>query len=108
MKAVRPVLAAVVALLLLAGTARAADPGRVVALTPFTANILTQLGVTPIAVAEPAAGEESLDPRLRNVKRLAMSHPNGPNLEQLVALRPDTVFSSPIWRAGSPGLGSRL
>jgi iron complex transport system substrate-binding protein len=101
-KLVRPFLAAVVAALVLASTASAADPGRVVALTPFTANVLARLGVTPIAVAQPAAGEESLDARLRNVKRLAMSHPNGPNLEQLVSLRPDTVFSSPIWRAGTP------
>jgi iron complex transport system substrate-binding protein len=101
-KLVRPLLTAVVALLLVASTANAADPGRVVALTPFTANILAQLGVTPVAVAEPAAGDESLDPRLRNVRRLAMSHPNGPNLEQLISLRPDTVFSSPIWRAGTP------
>src|SRR3954454_20011726 len=97
----RIALAALLALLLLASTAHAAGPGRVVALTPFTANVLAQLGVASVAVGEPGAGEEALDPRLRNVRRLTLSHPNGPNLEQLVTLRPDAVFSSPIWRAGT-------
>src|SRR6185312_5904732 len=41
------------------------------------------------------------------VPRLTRSHPNGPNLEQLVALRPDALFSSPTWRAGTPRI-SRL
>jgi ABC-type Fe3+-hydroxamate transport system substrate-binding protein len=41
------------------------------------------------------------------VPRLTLSHPNGPNLEQLVALRPDALFSSPTWRAGTPRI-SRL
>jgi iron complex transport system substrate-binding protein len=104
-KHVRPLLAAAVAVLALvvaAAPARAADPGRIVAITPFTANILAQLGVTPVAVGAPASGEEGLDARLKNVPKLTLSHPNGPNLEQLVALQPDTVFSSPIWRAGTP------
>ena len=104
-------IALVAAVLAAAAPARAQDPGRVVALTPFTANILTQLGVKPVAVAEPASTEEKLDPRLKGVPRLAMSHPNGPNLEQLVALRPDTVFSGPVWRAGTPkiqNLGIRV
>lgn len=101
MKLARLLLAAVASFLVLAASAQA-DVGRVVALTPFTANVLAQLGVTPIAVADPGPGDEGLDPRLKNVRRLTMSHPNGPNLEQLVALRPDTVFSSPIWRAGTP------
>lgn len=95
-------IATIVAVLAAAAPARAQAPERVVALTPFTANVLAQLGVTPIAVAEPASTEEKLDPRLRSARRLAMSHPNGPNLEQLVSLRPDAVFSSPVWRAGTP------
>ncbi len=82
--------------------AHAAGPERIVAITPFTANILAQLGVKPVAVAEPAAGEEDLHPALRDIPRLKLSHPNGPNLEQLAALRPDAVFSSPTWRAGTP------
>lgn len=104
MKLARPLLAAIIAVLLLAAApaANAADAGRIVAITPFTSNVLAELGVMPVAVGEPGAGDEGLDPRLRNVKRLALSHPNGPNLEQLVTLRPDTVFSSPVWRAGTP------
>lgn len=92
----------IAALAVAAAPARAEVPERIVAITPFTANVLVQLGVAPIAVAEPAATDEALDPRLDGVARLKLSHPNGPNLEQLVALRPDAVLSSPIWRAGTP------
>ncbi len=51
-----PLLRAVLA------AAHAARPGRVVALTPFTANVLVSLGITPLAVGQPGAGEEPLDP----------------------------------------------
>jgi iron complex transport system substrate-binding protein len=94
----------------LAGAAPSADaatPKRIVAITPFTANILAQLGVRPVAVGAPAAGQQGLTSALNGVPRLTLSHPNGPNLEQLVALRPDTLFSSPVWRAGTPRI-SRL
>lgn len=84
------------------GAAHAATPERIVAITPFTANILAQLGVRPVAVASPTAGEQGLSSALNGVARLKLSHPNGPNLEQLVALRPDALFSSPTWRAGTP------
>jgi iron complex transport system substrate-binding protein len=84
------------------GAAHAATPKRIVAITPFTANILAQLRVRPVAVASPAAGEQGLSSALNGVARLKLSHPNGPNLEQLVALRPDALFSSPTWRAGTP------
>jgi iron complex transport system substrate-binding protein len=102
-------IAALLAVAVAAATpsAQAATPKRIVAITPFTANILAQLGVRPVAVAAPAAGEQGLTSALNGVPRLTLSHPNGPNLEQLVALRPDTLFSSPTWRAGTPRI-SRL
>lgn len=92
-------LFAVVATLALASAATAQAPERVVALTPFTANVLAGLGVVPTAIGEAPSGE--LDARLDAVPRLKLSHPNGPNLEQLLALRPDLVFSSPVWRPGT-------
>lgn len=82
--------------------AHAATPKRIVAITPFTANVLAQLGVRPVAVADSAGGQEGLLSSLSGVPRLTLSHPNGPNLEQLVTFRPDVLFSSPTWRAGTP------
>lgn len=96
----RVVLAALALSVVLAAPAAAQAPERVVAFTPFTANVLVDLGVTPVAVGDAPAGE--VDPRLDHVPRLKLAHPNGPNLEQLLALRPDVVFSSPVWRPGTP------
>lgn len=91
---------AVAATLALAAPAAAAP--RVVSFTPFESNILAQLGVKPVAIGKPPAGQEFLDSRLASVRRLALTHPNGPALEGLLALRPDIVLSSPTWRAGTP------
>lgn len=97
---------ALVALLLalaVAAPAQAASK-RIVALTPFTANVLADLGVRPVAVGDPSSTSQKLSSKLNGVKRLRLSHPRGPNLEQLAALRPDIVFSSPIWRPGTPAI----
>lgn len=67
----------------------AAAPKRVVALTPFTANTAVAMGVRPVAIGQALGGKDRIDRRLRGVKVLPLSHPNGPNLEQLAALRPD-------------------
>jgi ABC-type Fe3+-hydroxamate transport system substrate-binding protein len=80
--------------------AAAAPPKRVVALTPFTANTLAGLGVKPVAIGQTLGGNERFDAALRDAKVLPLSHPNGPNMEQLAALRPQLVFSSPTWRKG--------
>jgi iron complex transport system substrate-binding protein len=94
-------LATVAVLTVLAGPAHAAPPQRVVALTPFSANALAQLGVNPVAIGQTLGGNERFDRRLRNVRRLPLAHPNGPNMEQLAALRARLVFSSPTWRRGA-------
>jgi iron complex transport system substrate-binding protein len=74
---------------------------RIVALTPFAANTLAKLGVTPIAVGQTLGGRERLSPKLRHVPILKLSHPMGPNLEQLTALRPSLVLSSKTWAKGN-------
>jgi iron complex transport system substrate-binding protein len=96
-RARRLALVAAAALAVLAPAAEAA-PKRVVALTPFAANTLSQLGVEPVAIGQTLGGNERFDPRLADVKVLPLAHPNGPNMEQLAALRPQLVFSSPTWR----------
>jgi ABC-type Fe3+-hydroxamate transport system substrate-binding protein len=84
-----------------AAPAASAAPKRIVALTPFTANTLAELGVKPVGLGQTLGGNERFDSALKRVKVLPLSHPNGPNMEQLAALRPQLVFSSPTWRKGA-------
>ena len=98
-RAARGLLAA--ALLLLVAAPAAGADRRVVALSPFTANTLAIFGVTPIAVGQTIGGREHLSRRLHDVPRLTLSHPAGPNLEQLAVLEPDLVLSAPVWRKGN-------
>ncbi|HEX5713612.1 MAG TPA: ABC transporter substrate-binding protein [Solirubrobacterales bacterium] len=103
-----PLLAAalVFAALALPAVANAAPqpPKRVVALTPFAANTLAKLGVTPVAIGQTLGGAERFSPKLKNVTELPLSHPNGPNLEQLASLNPDLVFSSQTWAKGNQAM----
>ena len=103
----RAVLAtlAVAALLLIPAAASATPPKRVVALTPFGANTLVELGVKPVGVGQTLGGRERLSPELRGIPVLPLSHPNGPNLEQLATLDPDLVLSSPTWAKGNSSMG---
>lgn len=88
-----------VALLGVPATAAAA-PKRIVALTPFTANTMAGLGVKPVAIGEQLGGEDRLSPLLRGVPRLTLSHPSGPNMEQLAQRNPQLVLSGPAWQRG--------
>jgi iron complex transport system substrate-binding protein len=81
-----------------------AAPKRIVALTPFAANTLVKLGVTPIAIGQTVGGNERFDPRLGGVTVLPLSHPDGPNLEQLASLRPQLVFSTKTWAKGNAAI----
>lgn len=94
-----PILAAVAASLVLAAPAAAASQ-RIVTLSPFTANALASLRVTPTAIGVMPGTNDFYASRLRNVRRLSLSHPNGPNMEQLAVLNPSLVLSSPEWRKG--------
>jgi iron complex transport system substrate-binding protein len=97
-------LAAAALALTLPAVAPAAPPKRIVALTPFTANTLAALGVRPVAVGQTLGGQDRLDPRLKGVPTLGLSHPNGPNLEQLAVRNPQLVLSAPIWKKGEAGM----
>lgn len=81
-----------------------APPKRIAALSPFTANTLAELGVRPVAIGQTLGGHDRIDARLRGVPTLALSHPNGPNLEQLAVRNPQLVLSAPIWRKGEAGM----
>jgi iron complex transport system substrate-binding protein len=85
----------------LAAPATADAPKRIVALTPFSANTLSALGVEPIAIGDTLGGDENFAPALRGVRTLPLAHPNGPNMEQLASLRPGLVLSSPTWARGN-------
>jgi iron complex transport system substrate-binding protein len=98
-----PAALAVLAVALMPGAAQAA-PKRIAALTPFTANTLAALGVRPVAVGQTLGGHDRLDARLKGVPTLALSHPNGPNLEQLAVRNPQLVLSAPIWKKGEAGM----
>ena len=41
---------------------------------------------------------------MKGVPVLPLSHPNGPNLEQLASLDPDLVFSSRTWAKGNESM----
>jgi ABC-type Fe3+-hydroxamate transport system substrate-binding protein len=100
------ILAVVFALMaLFAPATAAAPPQRIVALTPFGANTLAKLGVRPVGVGQTLGGRERLSPKLKGVPVLPLSHPNGPNLEQLASLDPDLVLSSPTWAKGNESMG---
>jgi iron complex transport system substrate-binding protein len=98
----RAMIVAVIALAVLAAAPAAqAAPKRIAALTPFSANTLAGLGVLPVAIGETPDGSERLASNLRNVPRLTLSHPNGPNMEELALRNPKLVFSSPTWAKGA-------
>lgn len=78
----------------------AAAAKRVVALTPFTANTAARIGVRPIAIGQTLGGHDRFAPALRGVPTLTLSHPGGPNIEQLASLRARLVLSAPVWRKG--------
>ncbi|MFT4035942.1 MAG: ABC transporter substrate-binding protein [Patulibacter sp.] len=83
----------------------AATPKRIVALTPYSANTMALLGVKPIAVGQVSSGGSSVySSKLAGVPRLPLSHPNGPNLEQLTQLDADFVFTSQAWSRGTAGM----
>jgi len=92
--------ALLVVALVAAPAAQAKPPERIVALTPFAANTLAGLGVKPVGIGATPDGKERRASNLKGVKQLTLSHPNGPNMEELALLNPQLVFSSPTWAKG--------
>jgi len=101
----KAVLAALLGLALCSPAPAAAAPQRIVALTPFVANTLVKLGIEPVAVGQTLGGRERISSKLKGVPVLPLSHPNGPNLEQIASLDPDLVFSSRTWAKGNESMG---
>ena len=83
-----------------AGPASAVNPNRVVALTPFSANAMAQMGAFPAAVGQTLGGDRRLVSGLRNTPVLKLSHPMGPNREELALYAPELIFTSPQWSRG--------
>ncbi len=106
MSRTRTLLAALLATVvaLTAATPATAAYKRVAALTPFTANAMAQMGVKPVARGELLGGVDQVDPLLRGVRVLKLSHPNGANLEQLAQLNPQLVLTTPTFRKGAAGM----
>ncbi|MEX0619957.1 MAG: ABC transporter substrate-binding protein [Solirubrobacterales bacterium] len=79
-------------------------PDRVVALTPFAANTMANLGTRPIAVGQTLGGDRRLASVLITTPRLKLIHPVGPSLEQLVQQKPDLVLTSSQWAKGTEAM----
>lgn len=94
-------LIALVAAVLAAPAANAAKQQRIIALTPFSANTLVNVGVRPIAIGSEAIGRKGLSPKLKGIRQLPLSHPSGPNMEQIATLNPEIVLTSAAWRKGT-------
>jgi iron complex transport system substrate-binding protein len=62
------------------------------------------LGVMPVGVGQALGGPNLFSSSLKNVPRLPLSHPNGPNLEQLTKLKADYAFTSTAWARGTASM----
>jgi iron complex transport system substrate-binding protein len=98
----RATLSIAVSAAVLAAPAQAAP--RVAALTPFSASIITRLGVRPVVVGQTLGGTDQYISSLKNVPTLTLSHPLGPNMEQLASYDPSIVLSSKTWARGTPAM----
>lgn len=104
LRTIAALLAVTLLLLSAVSAAQAQSSARIVALTPFTANTLAGLGVRPTAIGQQLGGQSKLVKGLSGVKKLTLSHPLGPNLEELALLNPQLVLSAPTWRKGTQGM----
>jgi iron complex transport system substrate-binding protein len=85
---------------LVAPQAEAAKKQRVVAISPFAAQAMVQLGVKPFRVGQTLGATDRQRQMFRGIGQLTLTHPNGPNLEVMAKLKPKLVFSSNQWKAG--------
>ncbi len=85
------------------GLISAAEPGRptprIVALFPFAADQLIELGVRPAAV--PILRGEAPE-TWAAFPRVAIDHAAGPNIEHLIAAAPDIVITSSVYAQFTP------
>lgn len=103
----RSVLVGVAATALLGATPAAtgaASPKRIVTLTPFTSSITYRVGMKPVAIGRTLGGSDPAIAQLKGVPVLKLSHPNGPNMEELATYNPDLVLSTKTWHRGVPAM----
>ena len=98
----RLVVALLLALLAFAAPAQAAP--RVAALTPFSASTITRLGVRPVVLGQTLGGTDQYLASLRGVPVIPLTHPLGPNMEQLATHNASIVLSSKTWQRGTPAM----
>jgi len=98
----RLVTAVLLAALVFAAPAQAAP--RVAALTPFAASTITRLGVRPVVIGQTLGGTDQYLSSLRGVPSLTLTHPLGPNMEQLATYNASLVLSSKTWQRGTPAM----
>lgn len=77
---------------------------KVVAISPFAAATMVKLGVRPAAIGQTLGGDRRRPAALNGVRVLKLSHPNGPNLEELARIRPTIVFTSSRWAKGTSAM----
>jgi iron complex transport system substrate-binding protein len=95
-------VALLLALLAFAAPAQAAP--RVAALTPFSASTITRLGVRPVVLGQTLGGTDQYLASLRGVPVIPLTHPLGPNMEQLATHNASIVLSSKTWQRGTPAM----
>jgi iron complex transport system substrate-binding protein len=93
-------LAVLMAFAMAAPQADAAKKKRIIAISPFAAQTMVQLGVKPYRVGQTIGATDRQRQMLRGIPALTLSHPNGPNLEVMAKLKPDLVLTSNQWKAG--------
>lgn len=94
---------AVLAVVLFSAAPALAAP-RVAALTPFSASTITRLGVKPVVIGQTLGGTDTYLASLKGVPVLTLTHPLGPNMEQLASYNPSIVLSSKTWQRGTPAM----
>ena len=99
--AIAALLTLVLVVAISGGDATAAKKKKIVALTPFAANSLAYSGTIPTAIGVQAVGNKAGSPKLKRVRKLKLSHPNGPNMEEIAKIDPDVVLSSSGWSKGN-------
>src|ERR1700754_2742135 len=97
------IVAALCTALLVTAAPAQATP-RVAALTPFAASTITRLGVRPVVIGQTLGGGDQYIASLRGVPAITLTHPLGPNLEQLATYNASIVLSSKTWQRGTPAM----
>ena len=91
----------------LLGRSRRSRPGRA---ARRRADALLRLAPSPASASarsrsgRPSAAPTSYLASLRGVPVLTLTHPLGPNLEQLATYNPSIVLSSKTWQRGTPAM----